>query len=244
MPDLRFRCPVCEAKASIDESFYGKVVVCPSCKKEVQLPERPEPERPAPPVATLLSDEPAATSSGSSSGSSLAEPPSPGEEETVAQFRPAYRARLAILMLSGLLVLLGLVLLIVTSGEGMGSTLLRWMWVGVMLAGAGLAAKVWYLVHSTLYTLTTQRFQVQTGLIAKKIQELELYRIKDVQVEQSFWERLLKTGSVTVISADKSSPSLPIRYVIDPIGAKELLRDRYREARKREGVKAAERFYD
>jgi len=61
---------------------------------------------------------------------------------------------------------------------------------------AGLAAAlilfltVLYKKYSVLYRLSTQRLFLIRGLVSRKIEELELFRVRDIQVVQSFWQRI------------------------------------------------------
>lgn len=84
--------------------------------------------------------------------------------------------------------------------------------LGIVLApvvlGLILLIRVWYKTASVQYRLTTQRLFLRTGLIAKQIEEVELFRVKDVTVTQNVMQRLLGVGTITVISTDDSHPKL------------------------------------
>ena len=141
-------------------------------------------------------------------------PPTPAEEHPIFELKPAYRARLGLLV-----------------------------W-GVLLLPAGvgliLLLRAWYLVASTRYRLTTQRLFAQTGLIAKHLEEVELFRVKDVTLSQGVLDRMLGTGTVTVLSTDDTAPRLELAGIFDPLAAKEALRTAFRAARQREGMRMAE----
>jgi len=98
----------------------------------------------------------------------------------------------------------------------------------------------WIRIVSTSYRITSQRLFKRTGLIAKHEEEVELYRVQDVKMNQSILQRLLGIGDVSVYSSDRTSPHLLIRGIRAPEQVKETLRTAYREARKTEGVKSAE----
>ena len=136
------------------------------------------------------------------------------DESTIFELKPAYRAYLGLLV-----------------------------W-GVLLAPVGvgliLLARAWYLVASTRYRLTTQRLFAQTGLIAKHLEEVELFRVKDVTLRQGVLDRLLGVGTVTVLSTDDTAPELELAGIRDPLAAKEALRTAFRAARQREGLRTAE----
>jgi uncharacterized membrane protein YdbT with pleckstrin-like domain len=144
----------------------------------------------------------------------IATPPTPAEEKPIFELRPAARAYLG-LMIWGVL-------------------------LAVFVVGIFLLLRVWYLVASTRYRLTTQRLFVQTGLIAKKLEEVELFRVKDVTVNQGFLQRLLGVGSVVVLSTDDTAPRLELAGILKPVEVKETLRNAFRAARQREGMRMAE----
>ena len=136
------------------------------------------------------------------------------EETAIFELKPAYRAHLGLLV-----------------------------W-GVLLAPVGigliLLARAWYRVASTRYRLTTQRLFAQTGLIAKNLEEVELFRVKDVTLRQGVLDRLLGVGTVTVLSTDDTAPKLELAGIRDPVAAKEALRTAFRAARQREGLRTGE----
>ena len=136
------------------------------------------------------------------------------EETAIFELKPAYRAHIGLLV-----------------------------W-GVLLAPVGigliLLARAWYLVASTRYRLTSQRLFAQTGLIAKNLEEVELFRVKDVTLSQGVLDRLLGVGTVTVLSTDDTAPELDLAGIRDPLAAKEALRTAFRAARQREGLRTGE----
>ena len=142
-------------------------------------------------------------------------PPTPAEEQPIFELKPAGRAFLGLWFW-------GLVLLPV-----FGLGLLLWL-------------RGWYLVASTSYRLTTQRLFRQRGLVAKNLEEVELFRVKDVTINQGFFQRLLGVGSVVVLSTDDTTPRLELAGIHDPVGAKESIRNAFRAARQREGMRMAE----
>lgn len=99
---------------------------------------------------------------------------------------------------------------------------------------------IWATIKSTHYRLTTERLVIRRGLLSRHIDELELYRIKDVRMKQDVIGRLLHYGTVEVISTDASTPRLILSNITTPESVKETIRSNYRTARKREGVRAGE----
>ena len=142
-------------------------------------------------------------------------PPTPEEEKPIFELKPSGRAYLG-------LILWGFVLL------------------PVFLIGVLLLLHAWYLVASTRYRLTTQRLFVQTGLVAKQLEEVELFRVKDVTLSQGVLQRMLGVGTVVVLSTDDTAPRLELAGLRDPMGVKEQIRGAFRAARQREGMRMAE----
>jgi membrane protein YdbS with pleckstrin-like domain len=99
---------------------------------------------------------------------------------------------------------------------------------------------LWIRVKSCSYRLTTQRLFVRRGWLAKHVNELELYRVKDVVVDQAGLQRLLGYGTITVLSADDTTPEVDLVGISSPTKVKEMIRTQYRAARHREGVRPTE----
>jgi uncharacterized membrane protein YdbT with pleckstrin-like domain len=77
--------------------------------------------------------------------------------------------------------------------------------------------------------LTSQRVIVKSGLIGKKVEEIELINVKDISVEQSITDRMLGVGSITVITLDVTSPEIVLDDVKDPNVVKDIIRNAVRE---------------
>ena len=109
-----------------------------------------------------------------------------------------------------------------------------------VLIGIFMLFDVWLKTKSRRYRLTSQRFIIRRGLIAKRIDEVELYRVKDVAVDQGIVQRMLGYGSVTILANDDTTPVILMVGIANPLEIKEIIRKQYREARRREGVRATE----
>ena len=77
----------------------------------------------------------------------------------------------------------------------------------IVILTAGLAAiYFWIRASGTRYRITSQRVIVETGLLSKRTDQLDLYRIVDFVVERSFGQRIMGTGTITIDSMDKTTP--------------------------------------
>jgi membrane protein YdbS with pleckstrin-like domain len=87
------------------------------------------------------------------------------------------------------------------------------------------------------YVVTTQRVRVIAGIFSKDIQEIELFRVKDTQVQQGFIPRLFGLGTITILSGDKRNPTLVLRGIPHAIELRERLRQEIMLLRQRYGVR-------
>jgi membrane protein YdbS with pleckstrin-like domain len=115
-----------------------------------------------------------------------------------------------------------------------------WVALVPLALGVLLLLLVWIKVKSCSYRLTTQRLFVRRGWLAKHVNELELYRVKDVVVEQGSLQRLLGYGTITVLADDDTTPEVDLVRISRPTSVKEMIRTQYRAARQREGVRPTE----
>ena len=83
------------------------------------------------------------------------------------------------------------------------------------------------------YTITSERIKITSGLLGKAHENIELIRVQDVDHSQTFGERMLKIGDITIRSHDPSHPEVVLRNIQDPNGVYEILRRAVLEARKR-----------
>ena len=86
------------------------------------------------------------------------------------------------------------------------------------------------------YTLTNERIKITSGLLGKAHENVELIRIQDVDYSQTFGERILKIGDITIRSHDPSHPKIMLRNVQDPNQVYEILRRAVLDARKRHNL--------
>lgn len=69
----------------------------------------------------------------------------------------------------------------------------------------------WLEVRCMLYELTNQRFRVTHGVLGRRMDELELYRVKDMVFDQPFFLRLFSLANILIASSDIATPRAAIR---------------------------------
>jgi len=68
---------------------------------------------------------------------------------------------------------------------------------------------VWRLVRTALihlhtyYEFTTQRIKIRSGVLSRQMNQIELFRVKDLSVTQSLWGKIFEYVHVRVLSSDR-----------------------------------------
>ena len=92
----------------------------------------------------------------------------------------------------------------------------------------------------TRYRMSEDRLFLSVGLLNVRDEELLLYRVRDISVRRSLWQRLFGMGSVTVTSSDKTTPTLLLKNIKKPMEVKEILHEQVEEAKLRRRVRIGE----
>jgi uncharacterized membrane protein YdbT with pleckstrin-like domain len=108
----------------------------------------------------------------------------------------------------------------------------------------GVSALVWlsllgylaYLKLGTSYRLTSQRFIHQTGILMRTTNRIEVIDMDDVTYTQGIIERLVGTGTITILSSDKSHPRLVMPGIDRVQQVSELIDVTRRQERRKRGL--------
>ena len=92
----------------------------------------------------------------------------------------------------------------------------------------------------TRYSLSDDRLFLSVGFLNIQDEEVLLYRIRDINTTRTLWQRLFGVGTVTVVSSDKSMPTIVLKNVKDPMTVKELLHQQVEEMKIRRRVRVGE----
>ena len=102
--------------------------------------------------------------------------------------------------------------------------------VFVSLISIFVAAYRYLYINLIRYTITKQTIMARTGIIARKFDNLELFRVKDYIVSQSVFERIFSLMTINLHTTDLSDPNLRMAGV--PLSnITEIIRDLVQEAR-------------
>ena len=96
----------------------------------------------------------------------------------------------------------------------------------------------------TRYSLSEDRLFISVGLLSIKDDEILLYRVRDIDTSRSLWQRLFGVGTVSVMSSDKTMPTLVLKNIKDPVMVKELIHKQVEEAKIKRRVRFGEIMTD
>lgn len=82
--------------------------------------------------------------------------------------------------------------------------------VALALGGGGWLVALRVLQGTRRVRITTETIDVESGLLGKKIQTLQLWRVQDIDFAQSLGERILGISRIHLITQDKETPKLTL----------------------------------
>lgn len=98
----------------------------------------------------------------------------------------------------------------------------------------------WLSLRASRIVLTTQRLRIESGVLSKKFEELELYRVRDSSLAQSFGQRLVGIGDVILETTDASTPHVRLRHLRNSFEVRELVRAQVERVRRVQRVREIE----
>lgn len=123
-------------------------------------------------------------------------------------------------------------------------------WGAWPLALTGLAVLIvflkWLQVMSAKYEITPERLIVRRGIVFKSIDEIELYRIKDVRMDFSLLNQTAGIGTVCLTSSDETTRvgDLVMRHISNAQARREELRRLVDTARRQRGVREIDMVHE
>ena len=92
----------------------------------------------------------------------------------------------------------------------------------------------------TRYGLSEDRLFQSVGFLNIKDEELLLYRVRDIDTTRTLFQRMFGVGTVLVMSSDKSTPTLELKNIRNPMEVKELLHKQVEEMKIRRRMRFGE----
>ena len=127
-------------------------------------------------------------------------------------------------------------------------TLAGWGTLLLCLVGVGFIIVLvkWIANLATTYEVTEDRLILHKGIFVKSIDEIELYRVKDVRIDFSLVNQWADIGTITIASSDETTKDAPlvIRDVDQARARREKLRDLVNAARRLRGVREIDMVHE
>ena len=152
------------------------------------------------------------------------------EEQTLFKGSPSLVIALGPLLIS---------LLVLVASVVVGFMYSPWVLIAGAVAAVYALARV-ALVRASHYELTTERIRIRHGILTKRTDELELYRVKDATVIEPFLYRLFGVGNIQVTTTDASTPTLTLEAVRGAAKLRESLRGSIEACREKKRVRITE----
>ena len=92
----------------------------------------------------------------------------------------------------------------------------------------------------TRYAMSEDRLFQSIGFLSIKDEEVLLYRIRDINTSRTLWQRIFGVGTISVVSSDKSMPTMTLKNIKKPMRIKELLHQQVEDMKIRRRVHLGE----
>lgn len=99
-------------------------------------------------------------------------------------------------------ILLGLAGIVLLALETAG--IATW-WLGLTVLALVIILVKWVQNLAATFAITEERLIIRRGIIFKSVDEIELYRIKDVRIDFSLLNQLAGIGRITISSSDETT---------------------------------------
>jgi uncharacterized membrane protein YdbT with pleckstrin-like domain len=114
-----------------------------------------------------------------------------------------------------------------------------WAWFGLPLPVA-IAGWRWLQVRCRTYEVTSERIRVADGILTRRTDELELYRVEDITLVEPLFLRMFGLGTIVLATNDTSNPRLELPALHNVKALREALRLAVEERREKKRVRVTE----
>ncbi|AQR73898.1 PH domain-containing protein [Sphingomonas sp. LM7] len=121
-----------------------------------------------------------------------------------------------------------------------------WLFPIALAAGVLILLAQWFTNLATTYEVTDDRLILHRGILVKSIDEIELYRVKDVRIDFTIINQMADLGTISITSSDETTRDAPlvIRNVDHARARREKLRELVSAARRARGVREIDMVHE
>lgn len=124
--------------------------------------------------------------------------------------RPSWKAQLAGHIIAAVLIILGVTACFVVPSAFGVSTQVGLIAGGVLASGGLVWALSLWFARFVQFRITTSSIDVESGIIGKRVDTVQLWKVRDLTYRQSALDRVLKVARIAVVTQDPSSPDLEL----------------------------------
>ena len=85
----------------------------------------------------------------------------------------------------------------------------------------------------TTYTLSDEKITITSGYLNITVDDAYMYKVQDVQLTKSLFERIFKLGTITCFTGDKTHPELKLVHIRKSAEIKDYLIKASEESRRK-----------
>jgi uncharacterized membrane protein YdbT with pleckstrin-like domain len=111
---------------------------------------------------------------------------------------------------------------------------------GVAIVALGYMLVSWLFIKVRVYEVTTERIRISNGVVTRRTDELELYRVKDTTLVEPFLLRIFSLGDLEITTNDTTTPFLRMQAIRGARQLREDLRKSVEMCRDKKRVRLAE----
>lgn len=217
---IRFNCDKCDMEIEVDDELAGSKHECLGCGDINRVPGHSD-------ITPEDSGEPVVDSKKQDRAAQAGFPPDFGPEVRILIVRRCwFRSRIirySLVLLTLLLSLVGLIWVPVSDQS--------WMWyllfAPLALGGTGLLAWWWIDRLNASLEITTKRTVMHHGIFSKSSSEVVHDNIRNIQIDQSFLQRVSNVGRIGISSSGQDGVELQVNHLKDPDNLRKII-DLYR----------------
>lgn len=116
-------------------------------------------------------------------------------------------------------------------GEPSSNLFIFWKFVNlastiILIYAVIMLIRLEYRIWSRRYALTNERMLYSKGLFSEDFKSSSYNKITDVGFHQTFWDKIMNTGTLTVNTAGTDNYEIRYRKIRNPLEVKKMINDR------------------
>jgi membrane protein YdbS with pleckstrin-like domain len=152
------------------------------------------------------------------------------DEKIIRFFRPSRKAYILQYIFWILLFLIAIYLDIISATKADTNLFILWKfieyicWLAIIISIIMLI-RLEYRIFSRRYALTNERIMYSNGIFSEIFKSAQYNYISDIEFEQSFWDKIMNTGTLKIHTVGTDEYQIRYRKVSEPLDIKKTIND-------------------